>query len=54
MLDIKFIRENKDAVKKNCKLRNIRCNIDRFLKLDEERKGLIQKIEELLNEKNNA
>ncbi|MDD5489786.1 MAG: serine--tRNA ligase [Candidatus Moranbacteria bacterium] len=52
MLDIKFIRENKDAVKKNCKLRNIRCGLDRFLRLDDERKDLIQKIEELKGEKN--
>src|SRR4030042_3830242 len=51
MLDIKFIRENKDAVKKNCRLRNIHCNIGRLLKLDDERKGLIQKRDKLLNEK---
>jgi seryl-tRNA synthetase len=52
MLDIKYIRENKDAVKKNCKLRNIKVGIDRFLRLDDERKELIQKIEELKSEKN--
>ncbi|MDI6778192.1 MAG: serine--tRNA ligase [Patescibacteria group bacterium] len=52
MLDIKFIRENKEAVKKNCKLRNIKCGIERFLRLDDERKELIQKIDELKNEKN--
>lgn len=52
MLDIKFIRENKAAVKKNCKLRNIKCGVDRFLKLDDECKGLIQKIDQLNNEKN--
>ena len=52
MLDIKFIRENKGAVKKNCELRNIKCDIDRFLELDETRKDLIQKIDELKNEKN--
>ncbi|KKT71559.1 MAG: Serine-tRNA ligase, partial [Candidatus Moranbacteria bacterium GW2011_GWF1_44_4] len=52
MLDIKFIRENKDAVKKNCKLRNIKCGIDSFLRLDDERKDLMRKIEELKNEKN--
>ncbi|MFH0930162.1 MAG: serine--tRNA ligase [Candidatus Moraniibacteriota bacterium] len=52
MLDIKYIRENKDAVKKNCKLRNIKVGIDRFLRLDDERKELIQKTDELKNEKN--
>jgi len=52
MLDIKFIRENKEAVKKNCELRNIKCDIDRILELDEKRKDFIQKIDELKNEKN--
>lgn len=52
MLDIKFIRENKGAVKKNSKLRNIKVGIDRFLRLDDERKELIRKIDELKNEKN--
>lgn len=52
MLDIKYIRENKDAVKKNCELRNIKVGIDRFLRLDDERKEFLQKIDELKNEKN--
>jgi len=52
MLDIKFIRENKDAVKKNCELRNIQCDIDRLLELDGKRKEMIQQIEELKKEKN--
>jgi seryl-tRNA synthetase len=52
MLDIKYIRENKEAVKKNCELRNIKCDIDRLLELDEERRDYIQKIDELKNEKN--
>jgi seryl-tRNA synthetase len=52
MLDIKFIRENKDVVKKNCKLRNIKVGIDRFLRLDDERKEFLQRIDELKNEKN--
>lgn len=52
MLDIKFIRENKDAVKKNCELRNIQCDIDRLLELYEESKKLLWKTEELRLEKN--
>src|SRR4030042_3708648 len=52
MLDIKFIRENRDVVKKNCELRNIQCDIDRLLELDEKRRKLMQEIEELRNEKN--
>jgi len=52
MLDIKYIRENKDAVKKNCELRNIKCDIDRLLEFDIERKDLIEKIEGFRKGKN--
>ncbi len=52
MLDIKFIKENKEAVKKNCQNRNAACDIDRLLELDEKRKHLLRYIEELNAEKN--
>ncbi len=52
MLDIKFIRENKEAVEKNCELRNIRCDIDRLLELDEKRRKMIKEIDELKEKKN--
>jgi len=52
MLDIKFIRENKEKVKKNCKLRNIACDIDRLLELDETRRKMIQGVDLLKEEKN--
>ena len=52
MLDIKFIRENKKAVEKNCKSRNIKCDIDKLLDLDEKRKKLVQEMDELNAEKN--
>lgn len=52
MLDIKFIRENKDAVKKNCELRNIQCDVDRLLELDEKRRKLIGEIGSLKEKKN--
>ncbi len=52
MLDIKFIRENRKAVEKNCQNRNIQCDISRLLELDEKRKELIQETEELNAEKN--
>jgi seryl-tRNA synthetase len=52
MLDIKFIRENQKEVQKNCENRNIKCDIDRLLQLDEKRKNLIQYVEELNAEKN--
>jgi seryl-tRNA synthetase len=52
MLDIKYIRENKEAVKKNCELRNIRCDVDRLLEIYEEAKKLLWKTEALRLEKN--
>lgn len=52
MLDIKFIRAQAEAVKKNCELRNIKCDIDKLLDLDEKRKKSLQYIEELKAEKN--
>jgi seryl-tRNA synthetase len=52
MLDIKFIRENKDLVGKNCENRNVSCDIERLLELDDKRKELITKIDELKAEKN--
>lgn len=47
MLDIKFIRENADKVKEAAKNKNIKVNIDELLKLDEERRTMQTKIEEL-------
>lgn len=47
MLDIKFVRENKEAVQKNCENRGVKCDIDRLLILDEMRKETLSQIEEL-------
>lgn len=52
MLDIKFIRENKELIKQNCENRNVKCDVDRLLVLDERRKEAMQKVEELNAEKN--
>ena len=52
MLDIKFIRENAEAVKKNCELRNIKCDIDRMLELYERKILQTKYVEELNAEKN--
>ncbi|HCP08919.1 MAG TPA: serine--tRNA ligase [Candidatus Moranbacteria bacterium] len=52
MLDIKYIRENKESVKQNCENRNIKCDADRLLMLDENRREAMQKVEELNAEKN--
>ena len=52
MLDIKYIRENAEAIKKNCELRNIKCDINSLLNFDEKRRKSLQFIEELKAEKN--
>ncbi len=52
MLDIKFIRENPDKVKKAIKDRNLTLDIDILLKLDSERRGFISEVEKLKNRKN--
>lgn len=52
MLDIKFIRAQAETVKKNCELRNFKCDIDKLLDLDEKRKKAIQYVEDLKAEKN--
>ncbi|PIT94055.1 serine--tRNA ligase [Candidatus Falkowbacteria bacterium CG10_big_fil_rev_8_21_14_0_10_43_11] len=52
MLDIKFIRENARQVKDAAKHKNIKVDIDELLKLDEERRGLRGRIDELRVERN--
>jgi len=47
MLDPKFIRENPDIVRQALKDRNDKFDLDKFLALDEERRALMRKIEEL-------
>ncbi len=46
MLDIKYIRENLEKVKKAARDKNRRVELDRLLELDTQRRSLIQKIEE--------
>ena len=45
MLDIKFIRENKDLVSAGAKKKRIKFNVDELLALDDERKKLLQSVE---------
>ncbi|MFA5358530.1 MAG: serine--tRNA ligase [Patescibacteria group bacterium] len=53
MLDIKFIKENKEAAKQNAIDRNIKVDIDELLRLYEQKKDLEVKIEVLRAELNN-
>jgi seryl-tRNA synthetase len=52
MLDLKFIRENPDLVRSGAEKKNEKCNIDRILSLDEQRRRLINKAEQLKAERN--
>ncbi len=47
MLDAAFIRENLDAVKRNCDNRNVKADVDRVVALDDERKRLVQQAQEV-------
>jgi seryl-tRNA synthetase len=47
MLDAHFIRENLDAVKTNCRNRNVKADVDRVVQLDDERKRLLQETQVL-------
>lgn len=52
MLDIKFIKENKEEVKEAAKNKNINIDIDRLLGLYEKKKGVQQQIDELRSRRN--
>jgi seryl-tRNA synthetase len=52
MLDIKFIRENPDIVKKSMKDKGVRLDIEEFLTLDSERRKLVTDVEGLKRQKN--
>jgi len=54
MLDIKFIRENKELVKESLNNRRLKIDIDEMLKLDEERRKLLVEVEALKAERNKA
>src|SRR6266849_3243605 len=47
MLDSHFIREHVDAVKANCRNRNVKADVDRVVQLDDERKRLLQETQVL-------
>lgn len=54
MLDIKFIRENPDAVRENCKNRNVVIGLDRVIALDEEKRALIKEVEDTRRRQNDT
>jgi seryl-tRNA synthetase len=54
MLDIRFIRENVDLVRKGLEAKNAAGRLDEVLSLDEERRKVIVKVDELRAKKNAA
>ena len=52
MLDIKFIRENAEAVKANCKRRKYPADIDTILEIDADIRKLTREIDEMRAERN--
>ncbi len=54
MLDIKFIRENKDIVAAGAKKKHIEVDLDRLVELDDQRRALQAKIDERRAEQNVA
>ncbi|MDP2909830.1 MAG: serine--tRNA ligase [bacterium] len=54
MLDIKFIRENIDAVKDSCYKRGVKCDIDGLLNIDGKRIKVMTRVENISAEKNRA
>ncbi len=54
MLDAKYVLENADFVIKKIKARGIKLSLDKFIKLSQEKKNYLIKIENLRHEKNRA
>ncbi|GAB4337550.1 MAG: serine--tRNA ligase [Calditrichia bacterium] len=52
MLDLKFIRENPDLVKKGLANKNEMGDVDRILELDEKRREILQEAERLKHQRN--
>lgn len=52
MLDIKFIRDNKELIKQNCLNRKVKIDIDELLALDEKKREVQTNLELLRAEKN--
>jgi seryl-tRNA synthetase len=52
MLDIKYIRENPEAVRQGIKNKNEKDRVDEILSLDEKRRKIISEVEELKAKKN--
>ena len=54
MLDIKYLRQNIDLVRKKMDERGQKIDFDRFLGLDSKRRDILQAVETLRNERNSV
>lgn len=52
MLDIKFIRDNTDTVRKAIELKRIKCDLDRLLVVDQRRREIQQESDSIRNQSN--
>src|SRR6266446_4949534 len=52
MLDAQFIREHLEAVKANCRNRNVQADVDGVVRLDEERRRVLQETQTLQQRQN--
>jgi seryl-tRNA synthetase len=52
MLDAQFVRDNLEAVKLNCKNRNVQVDLDPIVKLDDDRRRLLQETQVLQQRQN--
>ncbi|MDQ3891563.1 MAG: serine--tRNA ligase, partial [Actinomycetota bacterium] len=52
MLDLRYVRENPEAVAENCRNRGVVADIDLVVKLADRRSGLIQELNELKHQQN--
>ena len=54
MLDLKFIRDNTDAVKSSLQKRKVKFDLDALMALDEERRKILVELDALRSKKNEA
>ena len=52
MLDVKFIRENKELVEKSAREKGYKVDIDKLLAVDDERKAELVQVEEIRKKRN--
>jgi seryl-tRNA synthetase len=52
MLDAAFIRANLDLVQANCRNRNVHADVERIVRLDDERKRLVQQAQKIQQQQN--